>query len=212
MSSAAAVRSARAAPIDWDALRQRLDVARKTLERICAPGPQEAQAILRARARAFARAVEVPPAREDTIELIEFVLAYERYAIESTYVREVHALRELTRVPCTPAYVAGMVDVRGQILTVIDVRTFFDLPQKGLPDLNKVIVLKSGDIAFGLLADAIIGTRSIPAADLQMSLPTLTGIRRDYLRGLTAERIVVLDAGSLLSDPNLVVHEEVAPS
>ncbi len=46
--------------------------------------------------------------------------------------------------------------------------------------------------------------------DLQPSLPTLTGIREEYLRGITKERVVILDAVKLLSDKNIVVHEEVA--
>jgi len=72
-----------------------------------------------------------------------------------------------------------------------------------------VIVLESKDMAFGIVADAISGVRRIFRADIQPSLPTLTGIREDYLHGVTAERVVVLDAEKLLSDEKLIVQEQV---
>lgn len=105
--------------------------------------------------------------------------------------------------------VLGIVNLRGEIVSVIDVRKFFDLPQTGLPDLNKVIVLKSGDMVFGILADVILGVRRIALAEIQSSLPTLTGIRGKYLKGITPERTVVLDAGKLLADEDIVVQEQV---
>ena len=58
-------------------------------------------------------------------------------------------------------------------------------------------------------ADAVIGVRSISLSEIQPSLPTLTGIRQEYLKGITGEREVILDAEKLLSDKNIVVHQEV---
>ena len=102
----------------------------------------------------------------------------------------------------------GIVNLRGEILSVIDIKKFFDLPEKGLTDLNKVIVLESEDMVFGIVADAISGVRRILRTDIQPSLPTLTGIREDYLQGVTDERVVVLDAGKLLHDEKLIVNEQ----
>ncbi|HEY5581789.1 MAG TPA: chemotaxis protein CheW, partial [Rhodoferax sp.] len=146
---------------------------------------------------------------DDWIEVVEFILAHERYAVASEYVREVYPLEELTPLPCTPAFVLGIVNLRGEILSVIDLKKFFDLPAKGLTDLNKVIVLESEDRVFGILADAISGVRRILRSDIQPSLPTLTGIREDYLQGVTAERVVILDAEKLLTDEKLIVQEQV---
>jgi purine-binding chemotaxis protein CheW len=62
---------------------------------------------------------------------------------------------------------------------------------------------------FGILADAVLGVRFIPRGEMQSSLPTLTGIRADYLRGLTKEPLIVLDGEKILSDKNIIVHEEM---
>jgi len=179
-------------------------------ERVWAPDPEETKRILSERAQLLAREPEKAAAADQFIEVIEFVLAFERYAVETRYVREVEPLDSLTPLPGTPAFVLGIVNVRGEILSVIDLRKFFELPEKGLTDLNKVIVLESENMLFGILADAVAGVRRIPVGDIQPSLPTLTGIREAYLRGVTPGRMVILDGEKLLTDESIVVQERVA--
>lgn len=171
-------------------------------------GPDK-QKLLHERAVALAREPVQEQADEETLELVEFQLAAERYGIESVFVREVYPLKQLTPVPCTPPFVRGIINVRGQIVTVVDLKRFFDLPQQGLSDLNRVLILHAPGMALGLLADAIIGVRQVAAAGLQPTLSTLTDARASYLRGITADRLVVLDAARLLGDPKIVVQEEV---
>lgn len=194
--------------IDWREAERRLESARIAIDHIWAPSADDTQRILNERAQTLARESVPAETLNESIEVIEFLLADERYAVASEYVREVYPLEELTPLPCTPAFVLGIVNLRGQILSVIDIKKFFDLPEKGLTNLNKVIVLESADMAFGILADAISGVSRVPRAGIQPSLPTLTGIREDYLLGVTTERVVVLDAGKLLTDEKLIVNEQ----
>ena len=141
--------------------------------------------------------------------MLEFRLAQEHYALEDRWVQEVCPLKELTPLPCTPPFVLGIVNVRGRILPVLDLKKLFDLPEQGLTDLHRIVLVRGNDLELGLLADVIVGVRSIPADSFQPSLPTLTGIRSDYLKGVTAERLVVLDLARILADPKIIVHEEV---
>ena len=193
--------------IDWQKIRRRLDAVSATMNRGLTPA--EEKDILRARARALAHE---PPGEEEgaeCIEVLEFLLAHETYGIELRYVSETRPLRELTPVPCTPPFVLGLINARGRILSVIDIRKFFDLPEKGLTELNNVVVIHDGGMEFGILADAVIGARTIPLSELHPSLPTLTGVREEYLKGVTKERTVVLDGKKLLGDGKIIVHEEI---
>ncbi len=194
--------------VAWSDIHRRLETVRAAIEQGVEPTTQEKGEILKARAKTLARESETKGA-EEHIEVVEFLLTHEKYAIESTYVREVHPLKELTPLPCTPSFVLGLINVRGEILSVVDVKKFFDLPEKGLTDLNKVIIVHMDEMEFGILADVIIGVRSIPLNEIQPSLPTLTGIRAEYLKGITSERLVILDAAKILSDKRIIVHEEV---
>ncbi len=173
------------------------------------PSAEEKKQLLKARARELARDGEKENAVGESIEVVEFLLAYEKYGIESSYVREIHPLRELTPVPCTPPFVLGIINVRGQIISVIDMKKFFDLPERGLTDLNKVIIVHDEKMEFGILADSILGVRKISREEIQPPLPTLTGVGAEYLTGVTKEPLVVLDVATMLSSSNLVVHEEI---
>lgn len=162
--------------------------------------------VLQERAKRLAR----PPNRQgqagQTLQVLEFVLAGEHYAVEARFVREVRHLHELTVLPGTAPHVLGIIHLRGLIFSVLDIKKFFDLPEAGLTDLNKVILLESKEMAFGILADTIVGLRGLLPESLQR-LPTLTGIRAQYLRGVTPERTVVLDSESLLSDPAIRIQQ-----
>jgi purine-binding chemotaxis protein CheW len=164
--------------------------------------------LLRARARVLARPRESAAAANASLEVLEFRLGRECYALETRHVREVYPLKDLTPLPCTPAFLLGIVNVRGRMTPVIDIKKFFDLPDTGLTDLHRIILVH-GNLELGFLADIAVGVRTILVDSLQTSLPTLTGIRADYLKGVTAERLVVLDLDRILADPKIMVHEEV---
>jgi purine-binding chemotaxis protein CheW len=168
----------------------------------------EAELILAARAKQLARTAPAP-STEASLELLEFRLAQERYAIETRFVQEVYPLRELTPLPCTPPFIRGVVNVRGRIVPVLDLKKFFALPDQGLTDLHRVILLRGHGLEIGLLADIALGVRTVLQGALQPSLPTLTGIRADYLKGVIDGPLIVLDADRLLADPNIIVREDV---
>ncbi|MBI5238332.1 MAG: chemotaxis protein CheW [Deltaproteobacteria bacterium] len=195
--------------IDWDEVRRRIESASSDHE-VLPRTEEHKKKVLKERARKLA--VE-PEAKADgaqkAFEAVEFVLAHERYAVASEDVREIFPIHELTPVPCTPPFVLGIINVRGQILSVIDIKKFFDLPAKGLTDLNKVIILRSGEMEFGILADAIAGVRNISMGELESALPTMNDLRAEYLTGITKDRVAVLDAKRLLSDRRILVHENI---
>jgi purine-binding chemotaxis protein CheW len=193
--------------INWNEIYSRIEAARIEVEKGFQPTAEERDKVLKERAKVFSRESEEKRGKDEHIEVLEFLLAHEVYGVELRYVREVYPLKELTPIPGTPPFVLGIVNIRGEILSVIDIKKFFDLPEKGLTDLNKVIILHSPEIEFGILADSILGVRNILLSDIQPSLPTLTGIREEYLKGVTKDRGIVLDAERLLSDKGIIVNE-----
>jgi len=195
--------------IDWDAVHRRLEVAREAIEREADPSEQVREAVLRGRAKALARPLEDGSAAAEWLEVVCFELAHETYGLESALVHEVVPLKELTPLPCVPAFVRAIINVRGHIVSVIDIKTFFGLPERGITDLNRVLILRQGRMEFGILADRILGAERVALSDLQTGLPTLNGVRADYLRGVTPDRRVILDATRLLSYPALIIDEEV---
>jgi len=195
--------------IDWDEVHRRIENARMLLDQKAAPSPEETRSILKQRAMVLAQEPEQAGSAQDFIEILEFRLSQETYGIESAFVREVYPLKDLTPLPCTPSFVLGIINVRGQILSVIDLKKFFNLQEKGLGDLNKVIIIHNESMEFGILADIILGTRSIPLETIQDPPVTVTGIGAEYLKGLTMEHLIILDAKKILEDEKIVVNEDV---
>lgn len=192
--------------IDWSEVHRRLNSARMALEHGATQSPDQIQSILKARARELAVEQDMDVSRE-FIEIVEFCLASEIYGIETKFVREVYPLKNYTALPGTPTFVLGIINVRGQILSVIDLKRFFNLPVKGLGDLNKVIILRNDRMEFGILADAILGTKSIMADEIQASPVTVTGIGEEYLRGIAPGRVIILAAEKILNDDKIIVRE-----
>ena len=194
--------------IDWAEVHARMEKTQEDLDKGWSVDDAEKRRILKERAKTLA----AEPERAEQggqIEVVEFDLSHERYGVESRYVREVYPLREYAPVPCTPSFVLGIINVRGEILSILDIRKIFDLPELGLGDLNRVIILRSEHMEFGILADNIAGIRTVAAKDLVGPPPTFTGLRREYLKGLVPGGAAVLDAGKILSDQRIVVNEFV---
>lgn len=195
--------------MDWEEIYRRIENVRLAIEQGFQPTGEVLQRILGERAKILAGGAEDKSERGEYLEVAEFLLAHERYAIETRHIREVYSVTDLTPIPCTPPFVFGIINVRGEIVSVIDIKKFFDLPEKGITDLNKAIILQSKDIEIGILVDAVLGVRNIFITELEGGLPTLTGIREEYLKGITKERQVILDAEKLLSDRRIIVDEKV---
>jgi chemotaxis signal transduction protein len=164
------------------------------------------QAILAERARKLA---EPEPGTIDTemVELLRFRLAYREYALEMRYVQEVILTGEITPVPGVPAYISGICAARGRIISLVDLRVLFSLPEKGLTDLNRVIVISDGRIQFGILADDISGIGTIPTDRIVPFASDQVPVPGKYYQGTVENTFVVLDAGAILSDPSMVIED-----
>jgi len=167
------------------------------------------QAILKERAGKAAQLAVSTETIAGMIEVVQFQLADETYAIESQYVREVYPLKDFTPLPCVPPYVFGLINVRRQILSVIDLRVLFGLPLTEKVKDEKVIILDHDKMSFAIRTDGITGVQRIAQDDIQPPLPTITGISQEFLKGITANGIVIIDGRKLLSDKQLIVEESI---
>lgn len=143
------------------------------------------------------------------IEVLKFRLAYQEYAIGTKFIREVVLTGGITPVPGTPEYISGICAIRGEIISLVDLRALFSISGKGLTDLNRVIVVTDGTMTFGILADYITGIATIPASIPAVSTPVPSPGEVPYLLGVV-DGIVVLDGAALLADPRMLIDETAA--
>jgi purine-binding chemotaxis protein CheW len=99
------------------------------------------------------------------------------------------------------------VNLRGQILSVIDLGRFFGLPAKIIAETSRVIILKSGDLEFGICTDEILGMRTIPGRRV-LPPPINMGIPERFIMGMTPDGLIILKGEIILADRGIVVEEE----
>lgn len=142
------------------------------------------------------------------LDFVEFIIADECYGIELNYIREVYAIKRLTRLPGVPAFIAGIINVRGTIVSIVNLKQHFGIPETEITGKRHIIILSSSQMEFGLLVDRIIGVRKLPVSALKPPIKTLAGVRARYLKGIIESRIALLDGQQLLEDDNLRIGRE----
>jgi purine-binding chemotaxis protein CheW len=193
--------------IDWEEVRRQINDTMEKTTGEKTVSAEKAKAILEERARALAKVTRSETG--ETMQLVVFSLANETYGIATDYVREVQPLRDISPVPCTPSFVVGIINIRGAIYSVIDIREFFGVPKQELTELTKVILVNTGELEVGLLADDVMGARSVPLAEIKPPLATRAGAKEEYIQGVTKDMLIILNLESLLRDERIIVQDEV---
>lgn len=170
--------------------------------------PEKIKAILEERAKALARVAVA--STDETRQVLVFALANERYGISTDYVREIQPLNNLSKVPCTPNFVVGVINIRGAIYSVIDIRQFFGVAKKEITPQTKVILVNAAGLEVGILADDVIGATNVPLSHIKSSLSAHAGIKEEYVEGVTKDMLIILNLEALLAEDRIIVNEEVA--
>jgi purine-binding chemotaxis protein CheW len=169
----------------------------------------EKKMILRERAKKLAQKRTEEDSESDSLQIIEFRLCHERYGAEVNYIREVYPLKDITAIPCTPPFVLGIMNVRGQVVSVLDLRGFFDLPKQPGTELSKVLIVGKDDVECGILTDEVVGEKKIPLEMIHKDGHLMHGTWEDCIMGVTPDRLVVIGIEKLLSDNRIIVQQEV---
>ena len=195
--------------VDWQALRDRLTGVELDDENSLAAA-EKRRRVLHERAEVLAREAETTGEDASVLPVLQFALGDERYAVDATAVREICRVKTITPVPGTPGHVAGVMSVRGRIVAVLDLAALIEAPKWTQEDEEAfaVVLRGSGEMEFAVIADAVVGLRSVGIDSLQVDVSGLVGARRAYLLGVTPDRVAVLDAQRLLTDEALVAAQQ----
>lgn len=155
--------------------------------------------LLRIRAKELAIKEESSTSDDSTgREMLEFILADEHYAIETSYVAEALNIQDLTPIPGTPAYLEGLMNVRGRIIPVVNLKKFFSLREEGIIASTKAVIMKDDAYEVAFLTDHILPTRWLTDKSIRPIPSNLHGIGAEHLHGVTQEAIIIIDGNSLI--------------
>lgn len=194
--------------IDWEAVKSRLARAAEAVVAEEQPSAERTRQILAARAERLAQVPERTPDACEILELLTFQLGHDAFAIETRYVQEVQRPREITLVPGVPPFLVGVTNLRGEVLAVMDIRLFWG--SRAQPDQApaNVIVLGLERPEFGIVADAVDEVATWRMENILAAPPSVSAEGRRYLKGVTAEAMLVMDGAVLLQDSTLYVDQD----
>lgn len=165
------------------------------------------QKVLHERARLLAQARDKSPRHDEKLIVVAFFLLPEKYAIEASFVQHVFTLTDLTPVPGTPPYIMGVVNHRGTILSVVNLKVLFGLKESGLTEMNKVLIISNGSMEFGIVADSISGSGEILKKDITAPPTTLNKSGASYIRGILGDGTVLLNAAGILESESMLIKQ-----
>lgn len=168
----------------------------------------EQQRILEERARALAQH-QIETESEQGEEVIIFRLGESGFHVPARFVREVQRLEIWTPLPTTPSFIFGLVNVRGKILTALDIRPLLDIAQTELPAEAFLVIVQVQGTEMGLLADVVEEVRR-GDSELSPALSAIAGHSVTWVHGLDSGMNLVIDPPLLLADPRVVVNDETS--
>ncbi len=137
----------------------------------------------------------------DIIQLVSFIIDDVEYGVDILAVHEILRLPEITRLPNVPKYVRGVINLRGNVIPVVDVRERFGLSKAKFTDLTRIIVVEIGERLVGLLVDNVHQVVRIPNKDIDPPSNLIEGVSEDFIKGIGKLRerlIVILNLGNIL--------------
>jgi purine-binding chemotaxis protein CheW len=152
------------------------------------------------------RAGENAQAEEDTLKgrYLTFPVLDEIYGVEIKYVTQIISIQKITEMPEMPVFMKGIINLRGRIVPVIDIRLRFNKPEKEYDDRTCVIIIDLNGQHIGLITDSISEVMTIDDEDIE-PLPDF-GTGRGYIKGIGKKSdsvVLLIDCQKLLSDTEL---------
>ena len=120
----------------------------------------------------------------DELKLIIFKLGREEYGMDILRVQEIKRMMGITRVPSTPTFIRGVINLRGSVLPVIDLRTRLGLAENDLTEAARIIVVLVNDGIVGFIVDEVVEVTTIYTQDVEAAQTLSSGLSADFITGI----------------------------
>ncbi len=130
----------------------------------------------------------------DERQLVVFQLAAELYGVEISRVHEIIRLQTVTKVPRAPVFVEGIINLRGKVIPVVDLRRRFGLSMSEHTRASRIVVVEIGDQVVGIIVDGVSEVLRVNTSTVEPPSPVVAGIESEYLEGIAKlpDRLVIL--------------------
>jgi purine-binding chemotaxis protein CheW len=141
-------------------------------------------------------------ATHDASRFVTFHLDAEKYGINVMQVREVLKITEIAPVPGAPDFVLGIINLRGNVVTVIDTRKRFGLQPRAVDDATRIVIIEEGDQVVGMMVDSVAEVMNIPSGEIELAPNVGNDESAKFIQGVShqgEELIILIDYARLFS-------------
>lgn len=130
----------------------------------------------------------------EEIKVIIFRLKNEEYGVDVNQVKSIERMERITRVPNTPPFVKGVINLRGVVIPIIDLRNRFGIELLEYNDSTRIVIVNVDDVEVGLIVDAANDVIDIPVNAIEPPPKVVGGVESKYLRGVAklSNRLLIL--------------------
>ncbi len=142
---------------------------------------------------------------EETEQFVTFVIGEERFGVDILKVRDIIDMTEITTVPRSPHFFKGVINLRGAIIPVADMRLKFNMPEQEYNSFTVIIVVEVKSKLIGMIVDSVSDVVEIALAGIHDNRHFKTNIRDDFIKGvgrLDDQLIIILDVDRILLTDN----------
>ncbi|GAB6886666.1 chemotaxis protein CheW [Desulfothermus okinawensis JCM 13304] len=139
---------------------------------------------------------------DQMLQLVSFKLGDEEFGVDIMQVQEIIRMQNITSVPNAPDFVEGVINLRGRVIPIIDLRKRFGLEEKSHDKATRIIVVKVEEITVGLVVDEVSEVLRIPIDTVEPPPPIVAGVESEYIKGvgkLEDRLLILLDLTKTLS-------------
>jgi purine-binding chemotaxis protein CheW len=143
-----------------------------------------------------------------THQFVGFRLGGEDYAIAITKIQEIIVMKPITRIPQVPSFIEGLINLRGSVIPVVNLRTLFGLEHRELDDETRTIIVNVGDRTIGYIVDEVTQVMKIAGDQIQPAPVSITAVSKQHIAGLAQledRLLVILEIERLLKPEELEV-------
>lgn len=137
----------------------------------------------------------------DEVQLVVFRLGNEEYGVEITQVREIIKMKEITRIPNAPEFIEGVINLRGQITTVTDLRKRLGTDGSTTNDQTRIIIVELDNSTIGMIVDSVSEVLRLSKKDIDSTPEIVSNLETKYIRGvgkLKDRLLILLDLNKIL--------------
>ncbi len=149
----------------------------------------------------------------DTTQIVSFRLANEEYGVDIMRVQEVILLGQITEMPEVPDYIRGLINLRGHVIPIVDLRRRFALPVANNDEHTRIVVVNVGKRTIGIIVDAVNEVLRIGADQVEPPPSSVSGVDHGYIRGLVKfenKILILLNIENVLSREDAVAGAPLA--